>query len=225
MDLERPTPDLLLRAYTRGIFPMFDERSGGIGWYSPDPRGVLPLDAFHVPRSLARAVRKGSFEIRSNAAFERVMRGCATPAEGRPGSWIDERLIRAYVGLHRLGFAHSLEAYLEDRLVGGLYGVHIRGAFFGESMFSRPELGGTDASKVCLVHLVARLRQGGFVLLDTQFSTPHLVQFGCVEITRLEYLMRLRQALQLEGLWVKEPGLDGARVLELSRARESSPAQ
>jgi len=215
MDLENPTPELLLRAYTRGIFPMCDERSGSIGWYSPDPRAVFPLDAFHVPRSLARSVRRGSFEIRSDASFERVMRECAAPE--REGTWIDERLIRAYVGLHELGFAHSLEAYLDGCLVGGLYGVHIQGAFFGESMFSRPDLGGTDASKICLVHLVARLRQGGFALLDTQFATPHLVRFGCVEIPRLEYLRQLWAAMRVEGSWVAEPGLDGARALELSR--------
>jgi leucyl/phenylalanyl-tRNA--protein transferase len=219
MDLEHPTPELLLRAYTRGIFPMCDEHSGDIGWYSPDPRGVLPLDAFHVPRSLARSVRSGSFEIRSDSAFERVMRECAAPATTREATWIDERLIEAYVGLHRLGFAHSLEAYRDDCLVGGLYGVHIRGAFFGESMFSRPELGGTDASKTCLVHLVARLRQGGFSLLDTQFATPHLVRFGCVEIPRVEYLRRLWAALRVEGSWVEEPGLDGARALALSRSQ------
>jgi leucyl/phenylalanyl-tRNA---protein transferase len=182
MDLQRPNAELLLRAYARGIFPMADPRAGTIDWYSPDPRAVIPLDAFHVPRSVARVAKSAS-------------------RPGRNETWLDERLIRAYLELHRSGFVHSVEAWREGKLVGGLYGVHLGAAFFGESMFSRPELGGRDASKVCLLWLVERLRAGRFRLLDTQFKTPHLARFGCVEISRAEYLERLEAALEHRGRW------------------------
>jgi leucyl/phenylalanyl-tRNA--protein transferase len=198
-DPERPDATLLAWAYRQGIFPMAEPESGGIDWYSPDPRAVIPLEAFHVPRSLARVVRQGRFQIRSDTAFEVVMRRCAG---GRAeGSWIDERLVRAYVDLHRRGGAHSVEAWRDDELVGGLYGVHLGGAFFGESMFCRPDIGGRDASKVCLVHLVQRLRDRGFSLLDTQFWNPHMAQFNCVEIPRREYLRRLGAALRQRCAW------------------------
>lgn len=186
---------MLLWAYRAGIFPMADPETGEIGWFDPSPRGVLPLDAFHVPRNLARAVRREPFGIRSDSAFEEVMRACAAPRRDEPESWIDERLIAAYVGLHERGAAHSVEAWLGDTLVGGLYGVHVGAAFFGESMFVRPDLGGSGASKICLVHLVGHLRRRGFALLDTQFTNEHLEQFGCIEIDRAEYHRILADAV------------------------------
>lgn len=201
LDPQRPNAELLLRAYARGIFPMVDGRSSRIEYFSPDPRAVIPLERFHVPRSLARVRAKRPFEIRSDTVFEEVIRACGEPRAGRLETWLDERLIAAYVDLHAHGFAHSVEAFREGRLVGGLYGVHIGAAFFGESMFSRPELGGTDASKLCLVELVERLRAGGFALLDTQFSTPHLARFGCVEIPRERYLALLEIAIRRRGEW------------------------
>ena len=183
------SPELVVAAYCRGIFPMADE-DGEIGWYSPDPRAVFPLDAFHVPRSLAKTIRQGRFEVRVDTAFEAVMRGCAE----REVTWISEELVRVYVELHRLGLGHSVEAWRDGRLVGGLYGVALGGAFMGESMFSRE----ADASKVCLVALVERLRARGFVLLDSQLATEHLARFGQVEIPRRDYLRRLRTALPLQ---------------------------
>jgi leucyl/phenylalanyl-tRNA--protein transferase len=184
------TPDLLVRAYCAGFFPMADSRHGRIRWYSPDPRAVIPLETFHVPRSLRRTLRRGLFEVRVNGAFAAVIRACAE----RPETWISDEIVRAYEDLHALGLAHSVETWREGRLVGGLYGVALGGAFFGESMFSRE----TDASKVALVALVERLRARGFVLLDTQFLTPHLARFGAVEIPRADYLRRLEAALRVE---------------------------
>ena len=169
---------------------------GEIGWFSPDPRGVLPLDTFHVPHRLARVVKHGRFEIRINHSFERVMRACA--AREDDGTWISDDIIECYVELHRQGFAHSVEAWTEGTLAGGLYGVHLGAAFFGESMFHRV----TDASKVALVALVERLRARGFTLLDIQWKTPHLQQFGAVEIGRVEYLQRLAVALGHEAAFV-----------------------
>jgi len=184
-------PPLILRAYREGLFPMAME-GGEIGWFSPDPRGVIPLDAFHVPTRLRRVVRQGRFRIDTDRAFEEVMRACATrPGEG---TWISPELARTYLELHRLGCAHSLEAWQGPALVGGLYGVHLGAAFFGESMFHRV----TDASKVVLVALVDRLRQHGFELLDVQWLTPHLATFGAVELPRRVYLQKLRQALDRE---------------------------
>lgn len=190
------TPRMLLSAYAQGYFPMGDPESGEIHWYSPDPRGHLPLDSFHVPDSLRKRVRSGVFEIRLDTEFEEVMRQCARPRRGQPETWINEEIIRAYVDAHRRGFAHSVEAWRQGRLVGGLYGMSIHAAFFGESMFSRPDLGGTDASKVCLVALVDRLKARGFSLLDTQFVNEHLAQFGCAAISRETYLTRLDAALR-----------------------------
>jgi leucyl/phenylalanyl-tRNA--protein transferase len=213
-DLDRPTPELLVEAYRRGIFPMADPDSGRIDWYSPDPRAVFPLERFHVPKSVARVVRSARFEVATDTAFEAVMRECAAPHAGRERTWIDERLVAAYVGLHRRGLAHSVEAFRDGELVGGLYGVHLGGAFFGESMFSRPERGGSDASKVCLVSLVELLRARGFRLLDTQFWTPHLARFGCVRVRRARYLELLADALAVRTTWpgpgVLPPGLAGA---------------
>ena len=183
------SPELIVAAYGQGIFPMADER-GRIGWYSPDPRAIFPLESFHVPRSLRKTLRRTPFEIRVNADFEGVMRGCAD----RDATWINEAIVENYVALHRRGLAHSVEAWQEDRLVGGLYGVSLGGAFMGESMFSRV----ADASKICLVHLVERLRARGFVLLDSQMPTEHLQRFGQVLIPRDEYLRRLAAALALD---------------------------
>lgn len=184
-------PALLIRAYREGIFPMAVE-GGEIAWFSPDPRGVIPLDAFHQPARLARVVRSGRFATAIDRDFEGVMRECAArPGEG---TWISEEIVQSYVTLHRLGLAHSVEVMREGRLVGGLYGVHLAGAFFGESMFHRE----TDASKVALVTLVDRLTRRGFRLLDVQWLTPHLAQFGAIEIPRRQYLAKLRQALEVE---------------------------
>jgi leucyl/phenylalanyl-tRNA--protein transferase len=155
----------------------------------------------HVSQSLARTLRRGLFEIRTDTAFERVMLACAEARAGRETTWIDERLVKAYTGLHALGLAHSVEAWRDGALVGGLYGVQVGAAFCGESMFSRPEQGGTDASKVCLVWLVERLVAGGFQLLDVQFQSPHLERLGCVEIPRDLYLEKLSRALQRWGTW------------------------
>jgi leucyl/phenylalanyl-tRNA--protein transferase len=185
--------DLLVSAYASGWFPMAVE-SGEIRWFSPDPRGILPLEGFHVPHRLARVCRKGTFRVEVNQAFESVVRACAhlerDPDD--PGSWINDEIIESYCALHDQGLAHSVETWREGRLVGGLYGVAIRGAFFGESMFHYAR----DASKVALVALVERLRERGYVLLDTQWVTPHLEQFGAIEISRTEYLALLERALQ-----------------------------
>jgi leucyl/phenylalanyl-tRNA--protein transferase len=185
-------PETLLSAYAQGVFPMAD-RDGTIRLYTADPRGVLPLDAFHVPQTLRQLVRRpperGGFELRVNHDFEATMRGCMA---GRPeGSWINRDLIRAYCRLHDLGFAHSVEAWRDGKLAGGLYGVSLGAAFFGESMFHRER----DASKVALVHLVNRLRERKFELLDTQATTSHLKRFGAVDIPARDYLVRLRKAL------------------------------
>ena len=181
-------PDLLLNAYAQGIFPM-GMPEGDIAWFSPDPRGVLPLESFHLPHGLARSLKKNRFEVRYDTAFEAVMRACAEREE----TWIDEEIVRSYVKLHRLGFAHSVETWREGALAGGLYGVALGGAFFGESMFHRE----TDASKVALCALVERLRERQFTLLDLQWVTPHLATFGAIEIPRRAYLKKLRSALVL----------------------------
>jgi len=182
------TPNLLLSAYAQGIFPM--DVDGTIRWFSPDPRAVFDLVDFSVPRSLRQVVRQNRFEVRISTAFEAVMRACADRPEG---TWINEAIIEAYTQLHALGFAHSVETYAGGELVGGLYGVALRGAFFGESMFHRA----TDASKVALVHLVERLNQRGYTLLDIQFVTEHLLRFGAKEIPREDYLQRLEAALRV----------------------------
>jgi leucyl/phenylalanyl-tRNA--protein transferase len=188
------TPDLLIAAYSQGIFPMADE-DGTIGWYEPAIRAIIPLESFSVPSRLARTVRSGRFEARYNTAFAEVMQACAAPAPGRESTWIGGEMVAAYSELHRLGYAHSVECWREGQLVGGLYGVAIGGLFAGESMFHRER----DASKVALVHLVARLRVGGFVLLDSQYIVgSHMLQFGTIEITRAEYHRRLRAALRVE---------------------------
>jgi leucyl/phenylalanyl-tRNA--protein transferase len=184
-------PSLILRAYREGLFPMAME-GAEIGWFSPDPRGIIPLDAFHVPARLRRLVRQGRFRIETDRAFGEVMRACAArPGEG---TWISPEIAESYAELHRLGHAHSVEAWQDQALVGGLYGVHLGAAFFGESMFHRV----TDASKVVLVALVDRLRQHDFELLDVQWLTPHLATFGAVEIPRILYLQQLKRAMEKE---------------------------
>jgi leucyl/phenylalanyl-tRNA---protein transferase len=180
---------LLLEAYCTGIFPMAME-AGEIGWFSPDPRGIIPLSSFHVPHGLKRALKKSVFEIKFDTAFEAVMRACAKRAE----TWISEQIVQSYLNLHRLGFAHSVEAWLGGELAGGLYGVSIQGAFFGESMFHRVP----DASKVALVELVNRLNRKGFRLLDTQYVNDHLKQFGATEISRPTYMRLLKEALAVD---------------------------
>jgi len=184
------TPEGVELAYRHGIFPMADERSGEVLWFRPDPRAVIPLDGFHVSRSLARTLKRGRFEIRVDTDFEGVMRGCADRPEG---SWIDDRFIAVYGALHRGGKAHSVEAWREGRLVGGAYGLALGGAFMAESMFHRE----TDASKVALAALVQHLTERGFTLLDVQYLTPHLASLGSIEIPRAEYEARLARALTL----------------------------
>ena len=186
--------DLLVSAYTHGWFPMAGD-DAVIRWYSPDPRGIIPLDSFHIPARLARVVRSRRFEVRIDESFSEVIRACAE-AERDPedsGSWISDEIAESYRALHASGIAHSVETWRDGQLVGGLYGVAIGGAFFGESMFHRA----TDASKVALVALVDRLRQRGYRLLDTQWVTDHLVQFGAVEIPRAQYLRLLDESLQV----------------------------
>ena len=185
--------DLLVSAYASGWFPMA-VGPGDIRWFSPDPRGIIPLETFHVSRRLARVLRRGDFDVRIDHRFEEVIRACAI-AERDPddaGTWIDDEILESYCALHRAGFAHSVEIWREGRLVGGLYGVALGGVFFGESMFHRA----TDASKVALVALIERLRTRGFGLLDTQWVTEHLRQFGAIEIPRAEYLRLLETNLQ-----------------------------
>ncbi|MDT8306228.1 MAG: leucyl/phenylalanyl-tRNA--protein transferase [Anaerolineae bacterium] len=187
--MTRLRPELLLYGYSRGIFPMAED--GQIRWYDPDPRAILPLERFHTPRRLARTVRQKRFELRVDSAFGAVIRGCAAPAPDREETWIDAEIIAAYTRLHELGFAHSVEAWQDGTLVGGLYGIAINSFFAGESMFSLV----TDASKVALVHLVQRLRERDFLLLDVQFMTNHLRRFGAIEISREAYQRRLAKAL------------------------------
>jgi leucyl/phenylalanyl-tRNA---protein transferase len=186
------TPDMLLRAYSIGLFPMADSADDPeLFWVEPEIRGVIPLDRFHISRRLAKTIRKRPFDIRYDTAFEAVIEGCAMPAPDRPTTWINRKIRTLYTALHRMGYAHSVEAWEGDALVGGLYGVSLGAAFFGESMFSLR----TDASKVCLVHLVARLRARGFQLLDTQFTTEHLKSFGAVDVPKAEYDVLLAKAI------------------------------
>lgn len=207
------TPELLLEAYAAGIFPMAEGADDPeLFWVDPVRRGVLPLDGFHVPRRLARTLRGGRFEIRCDSAFEAVMRSCAAASDDRPQTWINDEIVTLYTELFRRGAAHSVESWLDGELVGGLYGVHLGAVFFGESMFSRV----TDASKIALVHLVARLRQGGFTLLDTQFVTEHLQRFGAIEIPRREYHSRLQAALARRAYFPAELAGDAVSSLQSS---------
>jgi len=189
------TPEILLQAYAVGLFPMAEARDDPtLYWIDPEKRGIIPLESFHVPRSLRRILRRGRFTVLADTAFEAVMRGCAEARPGRSDTWINDEILELYATLHRMGRAHSVEAWQGGELAGGLYGVALGGAFFGESMFTRV----TDASKVALVHLVAILRAGGYILLDTQFLTAHLTRFGAVEIDREAYRARLAMALSVQ---------------------------
>lgn len=198
MHAPRLTPEILLRAYAEGLFPMAERRGDPmLYWVSPEKRGIIPLDGFHISQRLARTVRSGRFTVTSDQAFSDVMQACAAPAPGREESWINDEILRLYTALHAGGHAHSVECWQNGALVGGLYGVRLGAAFFGESMFSRQR----DASKVALVYLVDALRRGSFTLLDTQFITAHLAQFGAIEVPRTQYLVLLNQALNREAFW------------------------
>jgi len=192
------TPDILLKAYACGIFPMAESADDpGLFWVEPKERGIIPLDTFHVPRRLARTVVQDVYEIRIDTAFDAVIEGCAQPKKDREKTWINDRIRRLYCELFDIGHCHTVEAWRAGELRGGLYGVSLGAAFFGESMFHREP----DASKVALVHLVARLRKGGFRLLDTQFVTPHLTQFGAIEVSRKIYQGALAEAVAASADW------------------------
>ena len=181
-------PQFLVLAYCHGYFPMADSKTGSVHWYSPDPRAIIPLESFHTPESLVRIWKQKKFEIRFDSRFEEVMRQCGSREE----TWISEEIVQSYLELFRLGYVHSVETWYQEELVGGLYGVAIGGAFFGESMFHRIR----DASKIALVALVKRLQEKNFSLLDTQFTTPHLVRFGTVEIPASRYQLLLQKAIR-----------------------------
>jgi leucyl/phenylalanyl-tRNA---protein transferase len=186
------TPEILLRAYSIGLFPMAESADDPeIYWVEPELRGIIPLNEFHVSKSLAKVVRKNPFEIRIDTAFLQVMQKCGEPAEDRPTTWINSTILSLYTQLHAMGHAHSVEAFEGDELVGGLYGVSLGAAFFGESMFSRR----TNASKICLVHLVERLKARHFRLLDTQFTTDHLKTFGAIDVPKAQYELLLAGAV------------------------------
>jgi leucyl/phenylalanyl-tRNA--protein transferase len=189
----RLTPEVLLAAYAQGVFPMAHD-DGRIYWHSPNPRAILPLDNLHVSRSLSRLLHQGKYEIRFDSDFPAVIAACAAPGPGREQTWISGEIIRAYTHLHELGFAHSVECRVGAELVGGLYGVSLRGLFAGESMFSRRP----DASKAALYHLVRRLRERGFQLLDVQYLTPHLERLGAIEVSQWQYRQMLRRALAVD---------------------------
>lgn len=186
------TPDMLLRAYAIGVFPMAEDRDDpDLFWIDPRMRGVMPFERFHVPRRLAKTIRQERYHVTFDHAFEEVMEGCAEMTSRRPRTWINDKILTLYTSLYRMDHAHSVEVWEHGELVGGLYGVSLGGAFFGESMFSRAR----DASKVGLVHLVARLTRGGFTLLDSQFVTRHLENFGAIELPRAEYRTLLAEAI------------------------------
>ena len=200
--MARPiTAELVLTGYMRGAFPMCEPATGRVEWFTCDPRALVPLDGrFRVPRSLQRVVRGGRFDVRIDTAFDRVVEGCARDRGPDNRNWIGPEIRRVYGELHAMGFAHSVEAWRGGELVGGLYGVALKGAFFGESMFHVPGPG-TDASKACLVHLVERLRRGGFTLCDSQYSNEHMAQFGVFEVGAPEYASMLEDALEADGRW------------------------
>ncbi|MBB5373604.1 leucyl/phenylalanyl-tRNA--protein transferase [Acidocella aromatica] len=213
------TPDLLLRAYRLGLFPMAEAReSRTLHWLDPEARGVLPLHGFHVPRSLMKTLRAGHFTVTADADFPAAIAACAAIRDNRPETWINEEIERLFTELFELGFAHSVETWENGRLVGGLYGVALGGAFFGESMFSTA----TDASKVALVHLVVRLRLGGYTLLDTQFITTHLARFGAVEIPRDEYHRLLAEAVEIRARFPASPD-PAALWEEIETMRKEAP--
>lgn len=205
------TPEILLRAYAAGIFPMAESSDDPeVFWVDPVRRGILPLDGFHLSRRLKRTLRAGRFAVTYNRDFAAIIAGCAEPTSERPQTWINDDILQVYSALHERGFVHSVEARINDAVVGGLYGVALGGAFFGESMFSRV----TDASKVALAHLVANLKRGGFRLLDTQFVTEHLQRFGAIEISRAQYRRLLAAALETKAYFPAAP-LDGETVVSI----------
>ena len=215
------TPDILLKAYAAGIFPMAEDADDpSLFWVEPQERGIIPLDSFHMARRLARTLRADAFEVRVDRDFDAVIAGCAEPGRDRDKTWINTRIRRLYGELFDLGHCHTVEVYRAGRLVGGLYGVTLGAAFFGESMFHRER----DASKVALAHLVARLLRGGFRLLDTQFVTEHLLQFGAIEVPRRIYKRLLREAIDSPADWcgwpceTAMPGAEVARILSEPRA-------
>ena len=211
------TPELMLRAYRIGLFPMAESRDARtLYWLDPEMRGVIPLDGFHLPRRLARRVRQAPYRISANEDFPRVIAECAAPRASSPDSWINAEIQALFVALHRQGHAHSIEAWEGEALVGGLYGVSLGGAFFGESMFSRAD----DASKIALVHLVARLRLGGFTLLDAQFQTSHLAQFGTEEVPRALYKARLAEAVEVPAHFLADPD-PAALAREIAALRDA----
>lgn len=210
------TPELMLRAYRIGLFPMAESRDAQtLYWLDPEQRGVIPLEAFHLPRRLARRVRQSPYVITADREFEAVIDACAAPRPNSNDSWINEEIRRLFLALHAQGHAHSLEAWREGELVGGLYGVALGAAFFGESMFSRAD----DASKIALVHLVARLRLGGFTLLDAQFQTEHLAQFGTREVPRTLYKQLLAEAVEKPAAFLAAPD-PALLAAELERMRQ-----
>jgi leucyl/phenylalanyl-tRNA--protein transferase len=224
------SPEILVRAYAAGIFPMSEGRfDPAIFWVDPQLRGILDLDALHISRSMRKVLRTGHFRVTANTCFDRVIEECARPRPSQNGhdghvkeTWINDEIIRAYIEMHDLGLAHSVEVWKNDELVGGLYGIHLKGAFMGESMFSRT----ANASKVALVHLVARLRLGGFVLLDTQFITEHLASMGGVEISGQDYQDRLAHALEIDAQFPISPsevgiGLEFDRMFSQSKSQMS----
>jgi leucyl/phenylalanyl-tRNA---protein transferase len=216
------TPEVLLKAYACGIFPMAEAADDpALYWIEPQARGILPLDALHVPRRLARTVRQGVYTVRYDTAFDDVIKGCGAERVGRQTTWINEKIRKLYRALHDRGHCHSVEAWEGDKLVGGLYGVALGGAFFGESMFSYAR----DASKVALVHLCGRLIAGGFTLLDCQFITDHLSQFGTIEIERPEFHEHLEAALRVTANWHAMPNdAAGFEILEIIRKHQKPPA-
>jgi len=212
------TPEVVLKAYACGIFPMAESADDpGLYWVEPEHRGLIPLDGLQVSSRLARTVRSSRFDIRIDHDFEAVIDACAAPAEGRGTTWINARIRSLYGALFRVGHCHTVEAWRDGRLVGGLYGVSLGAAFFGESMFHRE----SDASKVALVHLVARLIKDGFRLLDTQFVTDHLRSLGAIEVPRARYQRLLEAAVTQRAEWRAEP-LDAQAALALISAREGA---
>jgi len=215
------TPQVLLKAYTCGIFPMAESADDpALYWIEPQHRGILPLDGVHVPRRLARTLRSSPFAIRTDTDIEGVIEGCAASRPGRRSTWINERIRGLYRDLYDLGHCHTVEVWDKDRLVGGLYGVALNGAFFGESMFSTAR----DASKIALMHLAARLAHGGFKLLDTQFVTDHLRQFGTVELNREEFHRLLETALDVDADFARLPPDASAETILAILAQHASAA-
>ncbi len=204
------TSELLLEAYKQGLFPMaYSAHSRYIHWICPEQRGQLPIDEIHIPERLMKTLRSAPYKIRINTAFKKIMESCAENTENRPETWINQSIVEAYCKLHEQGHAHSIECWKDDELVGGLYGIAIGGAFFGESMFSRRR----DASKIALIHLAARLWEGRFAMLDTQFINDHLKQFGAYELSHKEYMKRLEPVLKVEADFLL-PGMKESDLLE-----------